>query len=92
MPARLQPRMRRRERRAIISLAANARAYYANLFGPAPDVPTRLITVRRGAGFSDSGTILIEPGALRRAKVDSATALVIIRSDLSFVDWWANRR
>src|SRR6185437_2717048 len=43
---------------AIISLAANARAYYANLLGPAPEVPIRLVTVRRGAGFSDSGTIL----------------------------------
>jgi len=62
---------------AIISLAANARAYYANLFGPAPEVPIRLITVRRGAGFSESGTILIEPGALRRSKVDSATALML---------------
>jgi len=62
---------------AIISLAASARAYYANLLGPAPDVPIRLITVRRGAGFSDSGTILIEPGALRRSKVDSSTALML---------------
>jgi len=62
---------------AIISLAANARAYYANLLGPAPEVPIRLVTVRRGAGFSDSGTILIEAGALRRSKVDAATALVV---------------
>ena len=62
---------------AIIGLAAGARSYYANLLGPAPDVPIRLVTVRRGAGFSDSGTILIDPGALRRSKVDSATALLL---------------
>ena len=62
---------------ALIGLAANARAYYANLLGPAPEVPIRLVTVRRGAGFSDSGTIFIEPGALRRSKVDSATALLL---------------
>lgn len=62
---------------AIISLTASARAYYASLLGPAPEVPIRLITVRRGAGFSDGGTILIEPGALRRSKVDSTTALVL---------------
>ncbi len=62
---------------AIISLAASARAYYASLLGPAPEVPIRLVTVRRGAGFSDSGTILIEPGTLRRSKVDSATALLL---------------
>ncbi len=48
---------------AIISLTANARAYYANLFGPAPEVP-------------------IESGFRHGADV--------IRSDLSFVDWWAN--
>ena len=62
---------------AIISLAASARTFYANLLGPAPEVPIRLVTVRRGAGFSDSGTIFIEPGALRRSKVDAATALVV---------------
>ena len=62
---------------AIISLTASARAYFANLLGPAPEVPIRLVTVRRGAGFNDSGTIFIEPGVLRRSKVDSATALVI---------------
>jgi hypothetical protein len=62
---------------AIISLAASARAYYASLLGPAPEVPIRLVTARRGAGFSDSGTILIEPGTLRRSKVDSATALLL---------------
>ncbi len=62
---------------ALINLAGAARAYYAGLLGPAPEVPVRLVAVRRGAGFTDSGTILIEPGALRRAKVDSVTALVI---------------
>jgi len=62
---------------AIVNLAASARAYYANLLGPAPDVPIRLVSVRRGSGFGEGGTILIEPGALRRAKVDSATALLI---------------
>ena len=62
---------------AIINLTASARAYYASLLGPAPEVPIRLVTVRRGAGFNDSGTIFIEPGVLRRSKVDSATALVI---------------
>jgi hypothetical protein len=62
---------------AIIAIAANARAYYAGLLGPAPDVPIRLVSTRRGAGFNDAGTILIEPGAFRRTKVDSATTLLI---------------
>src|SRR6267142_114162 len=62
---------------AMISVAANARAFYAGLLGPAPEVPVRLVSVRRGSGFNDGGTILVESGAFRRAKVDSATALLI---------------
>lgn len=67
----------RKQAEAIIAIAANARAFYAGLLGPAPDVPIRLVSTRRGAGFNDAGTILIEPGAFRRMKVDSATALTI---------------
>lgn len=67
----------KKQAEAIIKLAANARAYYATLFGPAPDAPVRIVAVRRGSGFSDSGTILIETGALRRDKIDSATALLV---------------
>lgn len=67
----------KKQAEAIMTLAANARAFYAGLMGPAPEVPIRLVSTRKGAGFSDSGTILIEPGAFRRAKVDSATALSI---------------
>ena len=67
----------KRQAEAIISLAANARKFYAGLLGPGPDTPIRLVAVRRGSGSSDGGTILIEPGALRRSKMDSATALLV---------------
>jgi hypothetical protein len=67
----------KKQAETIVNLASAARAYYAGLLGPAPEVPIRLVAVRRGAGFSDGGTILIEPGAFRRSKVDSATALLI---------------
>lgn len=67
----------KKQAEAIVNLAGNARAFYAGLFGPGPDVPIRLVSVRRGAGFNDGGTILIESGAFRRAKVDSATALLV---------------
>jgi tetratricopeptide (TPR) repeat protein len=67
----------KKQAETIVNLAASARTFYANLLGPAPEVPIRLVAVRRGAGFSDAGTILIEPGVFRRAKVDSATALLI---------------
>ena len=67
----------RKQADAIVSLAASARAFYAGLLGPAPDVPIRLVSLRRGSGFSDGGTILLEPGAFRRAKPDSGTARLI---------------
>lgn len=67
----------KKQAEALVNLAASARVYYAGLLGPAPEVLIRLVAVRRGSGFNDAGTILIEPGALRRVKVDSATALSI---------------
>lgn len=67
----------KKQAEALINLAANARTYYAGLLGPAPEVPIRLVVARRGSGFSDSGAIFIEPGALRRAKVDSTTVLLV---------------
>lgn len=67
----------KKQAEALISLAGGARTYYSSLLGPAPDVPIRLVAVRRGAGFNDGGTVLIETGAFRRQKLDSATALLI---------------
>jgi hypothetical protein len=64
----------------MISTAASARSFYAGLLGAAPDTPIRLVAVRRGAGFNDAGTVLIEWGAFRRAKLDAATAMLIAES------------
>ena len=44
----------RKRAEALIAFTAAARAFYAAALGPAPDVPVRLVAVRRGAGFSDS--------------------------------------
>jgi Tfp pilus assembly protein PilF len=67
----------RKQAEAIIAFAGNARTFYAGLLGAAPEVPIRLVSVRRGSGFSDGGTILLEPGAFRRTKLDSTTAMVV---------------
>lgn len=67
----------RKRAEALIAFAAAARAFYAAALGPAPDVPLRLVSVRRGAGFSDSGTVLIDADTLRLPKVDAATALSV---------------
>ena len=67
----------RRRGEALVNLAAAARAFYAGLLGPAPEVPVRLVAVRRGAGFDSAGTLLLDVSAFRRAKVDAATAMLV---------------
>jgi tetratricopeptide (TPR) repeat protein len=64
----------RKNAEALVALAAAARSYYAALLGPAPDVPVRLIGVRRGAGFELGGTLLLNNAAFTRGKLDSVTA------------------
>jgi len=67
----------RKRAEALIAFAAAARAFYATAFGPAPNVPVRLVAVRRGAGFSDGGTVLFDADTLRLPKIDAATALSV---------------
>lgn len=61
----------------LIALAASARSFFAGLLGTAPDVPVRLVAVKRGAGFTEGGTILLDVAAFRRSKLDAVTALQI---------------
>jgi hypothetical protein len=61
----------------LLTLAAEARGFYATILGAAPDVPVRLVAARRGVGFDDAGTVLLSESAFRRTKVDSVTALAI---------------
>ncbi len=58
-------------------LASEARNFTANLLGTVPDVPIRIVAVRRGAGFSSGGTIFVDESAVRRQKIDSQTAMTI---------------
>ena len=67
----------KKQAEALMQLAASARSYFTGLLGPGPDVPIRLISVRRGSGYSDGGAILMEPGAFRRAKPDASAVLLI---------------
>jgi hypothetical protein len=72
----------RKQAESMGALAASARSFFASSLGPAPDVPIRLVSVRRGSGLSnsDTSTVLIESGAFRRAKVDASTAMLISES------------
>ena len=58
----------------IATLAGEARNFIAGLLGPAPALPIKLVSVRRGSGFSSGGTILIDDSVFRRSKIDSLTA------------------
>ena len=64
----------------LMALAASARSFYAGLLGTAPAMPIKLVAVRRGAGFNEGGTVLLDAAAFRRPKVDSASALLIAES------------
>lgn len=65
----------RKQADALIALAGSARTYFANILGAAPDTPLRLIGVTRGGGFGESGTLLVDVAAFRRAKIDIVTTL-----------------
>jgi len=67
----------RRQAEALAAFAGAARSFFINAFGEAPNVPIRLVAVRRGAGESDSGTILFDANTLRLPRIDAATALSI---------------
>jgi hypothetical protein len=61
----------------IIAYAGAARAYLASMLGTAPDVPVRLVAARRGSGFSDTGTVLLDNDVFKLSKIDTATALAV---------------
>lgn len=67
----------RRGAESAIAVAAAARAFFAATLGAAPEVPIKLVTVDRGAGFNEAGVVLVSPAAFRRQKLDSVTALTI---------------
>jgi len=67
----------RKQAEAIIGVAANARVFFGGLVGAPPDVPVRLVAVRRGAGFSDTGTVLVETAVFRRPKLDAGSVLLV---------------
>jgi len=67
----------RKHAEALMAFTAAARAFFATALGPAPDAPIRLVAVRRGAGFTDGGTVLFDADTLRLPKLDAATALSV---------------
>ncbi len=64
----------------LAAIASEAKTFTTAMLGTAPDVPIRIVTVKRGGGFSSGGTIFVDAAALRRSKIDSQTAMNIADS------------
>ena len=61
----------------LAQAAMDAKSFVQKLLGNASDVPLKLVSVERGAGFSGGGTILIDDSAFRRQKNDAQTVMTI---------------
>lgn len=59
----------------LAGLFTEARAFYETFLGKPPDTPLKIVATGRGAGFSSSGTVLVDEAVFRRSKVDSLTAM-----------------
>lgn len=61
----------------LAALFSEARTYMAGMLGKPPEVPFRIVSSRRGSGFSSGGTVLVDESVFRRSKLDSLTAMNI---------------
>ncbi len=61
----------------LAALLLEAKTFVSGFLGNSPDVPLRIVGARRGAGFAEGGTIIVEEGVFRRSRIDSLTAMNI---------------
>lgn len=59
----------------LATLFIEAKTFTEKILGPTPNVPFRIVAMRRGGGFSTGGTVLIDEAVFRREKIDSLTAM-----------------
>lgn len=74
LPKGLEDKSRANE---LAQMTSEAKTFMATLLGTAPDIPLKIVAVKRGAGFSGGGVILVDENVLRRQKIDSLTAMTI---------------
>src|SRR5436190_474205 len=61
----------------LAALFTEARTFYAGILGKPSDEPLRIVSSRRGSGFSSAGTVIVDEAVFRRSKIDSLTAMNI---------------
>lgn len=64
----------------LAELVTEARAFMTPLLGELPDLPIRIVAVRRGSGYAHGGTLLVDERVFRRSKLDSFTAMSVSES------------
>lgn len=74
---------RAQELAAVYSEAFNFAAQSLNLKNFTPNA--KIVAVRRGAGFTDSGVILVDSAVLRRPKIDSQTITALTEAAMKTV-------
>lgn len=72
----------------LAALMSEARAFAAGLLGTSPDVPLRIISSKRAAGFSSGGAVVVDDAVFRRSKIDSQTAMAV--SEAAVKLWLGN--
>jgi tetratricopeptide (TPR) repeat protein len=70
----------RKRAEEVADFVGSAKDFAANLFGVSTDVPIKVVSVYRGAGFADGGTVLVDPSIFRRQKLDAQTAMLLSES------------
>lgn len=61
----------------LAALLSEARTFMSTILGKAPDVPLRIVSSRRGAGYGSGGMVIVDEAVFRRSRVDSLTAMNI---------------
>ncbi len=64
----------------LAALMSDAKAYMTTVLGTAPAAPFRIVASRRGAGFSNAGTVIVDESVFRRSKIDSLTAMNVVEA------------
>lgn len=64
----------------LAGLFTEARAFYETFLGKPPDTRLKIVATGRGAGFTSSGTVLVDEAVFRRPKVDSLTAMNVVEA------------
>ena len=71
----------------LAALALEAKAFVSGVLGNSADFPVKIISAKRGAGFSSGGTIFVDDSVFRRSKIDSPDGNEYCRSNGESLAW-----